>query len=322
LLRVVELPRGATPLTDTLTIAIRSCSPPNSPSGLSSRRGKRASGAPTGWPAVALVRPAVRVRGALRIVRLLRLGRGARVLRMARLLTSFDRGMRALGTTMRTRGFPDVLALTVGLVVLGGAGMYTFERDGGSRLLDARILTLVGRHARHDHGSEYWPRTVERRLICLLLSIYAFAMFGCITATLASFFVGADRPQPRLEGELAELRRALETVATRTQASRLSRSAWLCGSAAACRPPPASACVTVSARGATRPFPSAWDDAASNKIRQADARPARVCDNPAMSISRAATNDDREADALSAELPSVLQFMQLLWAIVHGVERL
>jgi DNA-binding MarR family transcriptional regulator len=41
----------------------------------------------------------------------------------------------------------------------------------------------------------------------------------------------------------------------------------------------------------------------------------------AMSTSRAAADRGRGAAALSSELPSVLQFMQLLWAIVHGVER-
>ena len=41
-------------------------------------------------------------------------------------------------------------------------------------------------------GSEYWPRTPEGRFVCLLLSIYAFAVFGYITATLASFFIGSD----------------------------------------------------------------------------------------------------------------------------------
>lgn len=27
-------------------------------------------------------------------------------------------------------------------------------------------------------GSEYWPQTAEGRILCLLLSVYAFAVFG------------------------------------------------------------------------------------------------------------------------------------------------
>lgn len=50
--------------------------------------------------------------------------------------------------------------------------------------------------------SEYWPKTVEGRLLCLLLSLYAFAVFGYVTATLATFFIGrdADREDTELAG--------------------------------------------------------------------------------------------------------------------------
>lgn len=41
-------------------------------------------------------------------------------------------------------------------------------------------------------GSESWPRTPEGRLLCLLLALYGYSVFGYITATLASFFVAAD----------------------------------------------------------------------------------------------------------------------------------
>jgi voltage-gated potassium channel len=118
---------------------------------------------------------------------------------------------------MRTRGFPYVLVLTVGLIVLGAAGMDTFEREGGNAAAFSTFGSSLSWTAMlvTTMGSEYWPRTVEGRLICLLPSICAFAMFGYITATMASFFVVADRPQPRLERELAERRRAFETLATR-----------------------------------------------------------------------------------------------------------
>ena len=41
-------------------------------------------------------------------------------------------------------------------------------------------------------GSAYWPQTAEGRLLCVGLALYAFAMFGYITATVASFFVARD----------------------------------------------------------------------------------------------------------------------------------
>lgn len=41
-------------------------------------------------------------------------------------------------------------------------------------------------------GSEYWPQTVEGRVLCLLLALYAFAVFGYVAATLSSFFIERD----------------------------------------------------------------------------------------------------------------------------------
>ena len=41
-------------------------------------------------------------------------------------------------------------------------------------------------------GSAYWPQTGEGRILCVLLALYAFAVFGYVTATLATFFVSRD----------------------------------------------------------------------------------------------------------------------------------
>lgn len=169
--------------------------------------------------ALSLALPALRVFRFARALRVLRAGRTVRALRLARLLTSFNRGMRTLTSTMRSRGFPYVVLLTAIVLVLGAAGIFTFERDEGNQAgfgsfgaalwWTAMLLTTM--------GSEYWPRTSEGRLVCLLLSIYAFAVFGYITATLASWFIGTDtaeerRRSARLEAELLALRHAVETL--------------------------------------------------------------------------------------------------------------
>jgi voltage-gated potassium channel len=70
-------------------------------------------------------------------------------------------------------------------------------------------------------GSEHWPQSAEGRLVCLLLSVYAFAMFGYITATLASFFIGGDAASQRalasrLDSELATLRGEVSRVSARS----------------------------------------------------------------------------------------------------------
>ena len=52
-------------------------------------------------------------------------------------------------------------------------------------------------------GSEYWPQTAEGRVLCFLLSLYSFGVFGYITAAVASFFIGRDADSA---GELAGAR--------------------------------------------------------------------------------------------------------------------
>jgi len=141
--------------------------------------------------AVALLAPALRL---LRGVRLLRLARAARGLRLVRVVGTANRGMNALRAAMRRRGLGYVLALTALVDLLGAAGMFAFERapevEGGFRSFGdalwwtSMLLTTM--------GSEFWPRTPEGRVLCLLLALYAFAVFGYITAAFASFFVGRD----------------------------------------------------------------------------------------------------------------------------------
>jgi voltage-gated potassium channel len=57
-------------------------------------------------------------------------------------------------------------------------------------------------------GSGYWPESAEARVLCLLLALYAFAVFGYVTAALASFFVGRDA-QHR-DGDIAGATRPAE----------------------------------------------------------------------------------------------------------------
>jgi voltage-gated potassium channel len=147
---------------------------------------------------VALLIPALRVFRFSRVFRVLRVGRAVRGVRLVRLVTSFNRGMRALGATLGRRGFGYVALLTMLVTVLGAAGMYAFEREGldtyGSALWWAAMLMTT-------MGSEYWPRTGEGRILCFLLSLYAFGVFGYFTATIATFFIGRDAESE--QGEVA-----------------------------------------------------------------------------------------------------------------------
>ncbi|MDQ4062206.1 MAG: ion transporter [Pseudomonadota bacterium] len=140
---------------------------------------------------IALLVPALRMFSALRAMRLVR---GLRSLRLVRIVGTANRGMNALRATMSRRGLGYVLTLTVLVTLLGAGGMLAFESAaevqggftgyGDALWWTAMLLTTM--------GSQYWPQTAEGRLLCLLLSLYGFAVFGYITASFASFFVGRD----------------------------------------------------------------------------------------------------------------------------------
>ena len=167
---------------------------------------------------ISLVVPAFRV---LRIARILRFFRFSRGLRFVKVVGSLNRGMRALSATMRRRAFGYVFLLSLLILFGGAAGMYAFEKDVEGGLKDygtalwwtSMILTTM--------GSEYWPGTLEGRLLCILLALYAFAVFGYVTATLATYFIGRDaesneteiagaRQLESLKKEIRELKDMLE----------------------------------------------------------------------------------------------------------------
>lgn len=145
--------------------------------------------------ALSLLLPAFRLLRVVRMVRVAALARAARGIRLARLLGAMNRGMRALGLGFRRRGIGYLIVLTLLVTVTGAAGMYQLELDaqGGPGFADyptalwwtAMLLTTM--------GSDYWPKTPEGRVLCLFLALYAFAVFGYVTAAIAAYFVGKDQ---------------------------------------------------------------------------------------------------------------------------------
>lgn len=173
---------------------------------------------------IALVVPAVRLLQAfraLRALRLLRLGRGAT---LVRIVGTANRGMNALKRALSRRGVGYVGSLTVAVVLLGAAGMHFFEPaervgQGGftsfSHALWWTGMLITGM------GTDIWPVSPEGRILAFLLALYGLAVFGYITASLASFFIGQDagtRDTPvagsqdlaELRAEIAALRQELE----------------------------------------------------------------------------------------------------------------
>lgn len=167
---------------------------------------------------LALLVPALRVFRIVRVARVLRLTRATRGLRLVRVISSLNRGMKALGAAMARRGFGYVVLLTLIVTVVGAAGMYVFEQQpesgdgldsyGTALWWTAMIMTTL--------GSSYWPQSGEGRILCLLLALYAFAVFGYVTATLATFFIGRDAQSEEAElasaRSIAELRREVRAL--------------------------------------------------------------------------------------------------------------
>jgi voltage-gated potassium channel len=139
---------------------------------------------------VSLIIPAIRV---FRLLRILRLIRGVRVLKI---VGSLNRSMRSLAATMSRRGFAYVVLLTIIVIFAGAAGMFAIEKHNpgfsnyGLALwwTSMRVITA---------GSDFWPVTAEGRVLAFILSLFGYAVFGYVTATLATFFIGRDAENER-----------------------------------------------------------------------------------------------------------------------------
>ncbi|WP_066423726.1 ion transporter [Anabaena sp. 4-3] len=153
--------------------------------------------------AISLLLPALRTFRIIRVIKILQTTRAVRGLQLLRVMTRANRGMRVLAASVSRRGFGYVVTLTIIITLVGAAGMYAFENEVpvesglhnyGTALWWTAMLIIT-------MGSEYWPKTPEGRILCFFLALYAFAVFGYVTATLATFFI--DRDADDDEAELA-----------------------------------------------------------------------------------------------------------------------
>jgi voltage-gated potassium channel len=202
----------------------------------------------TNWlTALALVLPAFRLLRVFRAFRLLQTARVGRGVRLVRWVTSLNRGMKATRHSMRQRGLWYVVALTVLVNFVGAAGAYLFENPAALReagLIGEASSTGIRNYGEAiwwtammltTMGSDYFPKTTEGRVIAWLLAVYAFAIFGYITATVASMIIKVDRqtqsatPPPAsaqdLAQEVAELQAAVRELTARLNGESLKSDA-------------------------------------------------------------------------------------------------
>ena len=150
---------------------------------------------------ISLPLPALRLFRFVRVLRVLNTARAVRGIRLIRVITRTNRGMRAISASLGRRGFGYVVTTTLVITLVGAAGMYAFE----SNIPDGRGLNNYGTALwwtamlMTTMGSEYWPQTPEGRVLCFFLSLYAFAVFGYLTAAIATFFIGRDADDDEAE---------------------------------------------------------------------------------------------------------------------------
>lgn len=175
--------------------------------------------------AISLVLPALRIFRVFRAFRILQAARTTRALSLVRVVSSFNRGMRAIQNALGRRGFGTIVLITIILLFVGAAGMLAFEsapalREAGYTASPNDGLNSYGEAVwwtamlLTSLGSEYWPQTVEGRILCWLLSLYALGVFGYITATIATYFIGTAPSKPAEASDVAALRREVELLRT------------------------------------------------------------------------------------------------------------
>ena len=171
---------------------------------------------------ISLVIPALRV---FRIFRFFRVVRGLRGIRLVRVLSSLNRSMKGLTATMQRRGFAYVMLLTTVIIFAGAAGMLGFEKsnpgfENYSMALWWTAMRVI------TAGSDFWPITPEGRAFAFILSLYGYGVFGYVTATLATFFIGRDAEEENTpvagSAEIQELRKEISSLKDLISETRLS----------------------------------------------------------------------------------------------------
>jgi voltage-gated potassium channel len=181
--------------------------------------------------AFSLLIPALRTFRIVSVVKALRTARAVRGLRLLRVMTRANRGMRALSASMNRRGFAYAVGLTAIVILVGAAGMYAFESEVPNGLINYSTALWWTAMLMTTMGSDYFPQTPEGRILCFILALYAFAVFGYVTATLATFFIGRDADDEQaevagaksieaLQAEIAALRAEIQMLSDRVPDQR------------------------------------------------------------------------------------------------------
>lgn len=145
--------------------------------------------------ALSLVLPALRIFRIFRVAKLLKASKSLRSLNLLKIIASLNHGVMTLRSAAQSYGIKYILPLTGIIMLVGAAGMMFFEGPHSSVSAPDRGINNYGDAVWYTAmlmttmGSEYWPHTIEGRILTFIISVYSIAIFGYVTATLASFLI-------------------------------------------------------------------------------------------------------------------------------------
>jgi voltage-gated potassium channel len=161
---------------------------------------------------ISLIIPALRV---FRIFRAFRMIRSLRGIRLVRTISSLNRSLKSLKATMERRAFGYVMAVTVLVTLVGAAGMHALEKPNpgfesyGLALWWSAMRVITA-------GNEFNPLTTEGRVLGFLIAVFGYTIFGYVTASFATYFIGRDAEEKSAPiagaGELSALRREIREL--------------------------------------------------------------------------------------------------------------
>jgi voltage-gated potassium channel len=148
----------------------------------------------TNWlGGLALLLPAFRILRIFQSLKVLKIARALRSLNLLKIIASLNRSILTLRSVAADYGIRYIFPLTGMIFFAGAAGIFFFENPHNTQLPDG--ITTYGdalwwtAMLMTTFGSDYWPQTLEGRLLTIVLAGYSIAIFGYITATLASLLV-------------------------------------------------------------------------------------------------------------------------------------
>lgn len=166
---------------------------------------------------ISLIIPALRV---FRIFRVIRFFSAFRGIRLVRIIATLNRSIGSLGKTMQRRAFGYVMAITLIVVFAGAAGMYALENPNPGFTSYGMALWWTAMRV-ITAGNEFNPMTTEGRGLGFIIAVFGYSIFGYVTATFATYFIGRDAEEKDaplagakeiedLKSELIALRKAIE----------------------------------------------------------------------------------------------------------------